>query len=226
MLQPITALSQRVQVPPQQGSRQLRRDTRLRRGVTCGGESSGVQVSATSKGVGLVERRATLRAGAQAKAGKCVERWTCQEARDRTMREPSPTSLGEGDDDGEGPGPVHPSFPPAYRHWHAEKGEWLKVGTVSMAAQTKSSGKGPRYNQATPGKSEGVVEIRTSGHGSEDGKDSITFPERRTRGSRWSLSCARGGLGTGKGQQSPQEGHRRRRPCQTTVLPRGYGLGV
>src|SRR6516165_6989499 len=93
-LQPITALSQRVQVPPQQGSRQLRSDTRLRRGVTCGGESSGVKVSATSKGVGLVERRATLRAGAQAKAGKCVETGTCQEARDRTTREPSPPFAG------------------------------------------------------------------------------------------------------------------------------------
>ena len=92
--QPITALSQRVQVPPQQGSRQLRSDTRLRRGVTCGGESSGVKVSATSKGVGLVERRATLRAGAQAKAGKCVETGTCQEARDRTTREPSPPFAG------------------------------------------------------------------------------------------------------------------------------------
>ena len=73
-LQPITALSQRVQVPPQQGSRQLRSDTRLRRGVTCGGESSGVKVSATAKGVGLVERRATLRAGAQAKAGDASKR--------------------------------------------------------------------------------------------------------------------------------------------------------
>ena len=92
--QPITALSQRVQVPPQQGSRQLRSDTRLRRGVTCGGASSGVKVSATSKGVGLVERRATLRAGAQAKAGKCVETGTCQEARDRTTREPSPPFAG------------------------------------------------------------------------------------------------------------------------------------
>ena len=92
--QPITALSQRVQVPPQQGSRQLRSDTRLRRGVTCGGESSGVKVSATSKGVGLVERRATLRAGAQAKAGKCVETGACQEARDRTTREPSPPFAG------------------------------------------------------------------------------------------------------------------------------------
>src|SRR6516162_4805626 len=73
-LQPITALSQRVQVPPQQGSRQLRSDTRLRRGVTCGGASSGVKVSATSKGVGLVERRATLWAGAQAKAGDASKR--------------------------------------------------------------------------------------------------------------------------------------------------------
>jgi hypothetical protein len=63
-----------------------------------------------------------------------------------------------------------------------------------MAAQTKSSGKDPWHNQATPGKSEGVVEIRASGHGSEEGEDSITFPERRTRGSRWSLACARGGL--------------------------------
>ena len=121
--QPITALSQRVQVPPQQGSRQLRSDTRLRRGVTCGGASSGVKVSATSKGVGLVERRATLRAGAQAKAGDASKWDTCQEARDRTTREPSPTLLGEGDDGGEGAGPAHPSFPPAYRHWHAEKGE-------------------------------------------------------------------------------------------------------
>jgi hypothetical protein len=103
------------------------------------------------------------------------------------MREPSPTLLGEGEDDGEGTGPMHLSFPPAYRHWHAEKGEWLKVGTVSMAAQTKSSGKDPRYNQGSPGKSGGVVEIRTSGHCSEDGKDSITFPERRTRGPGWSL---------------------------------------
>ena len=122
-LQPITALSQRVQVPPQQGSRQLRSDTRLRRGVTCGGASSGVKVSATSKGVGLVERRATLRAGAQAKAGDASKWDTCQEARDRTTREPSPTLLGEGEDGGEGAGPAHPSFPPAYRHWHAEKGE-------------------------------------------------------------------------------------------------------
>ena len=63
-LQPITALSQRMQVPSQQESRQLRSDTRLRRGVTCGEESSGVKVSAAPKGVGLVERRATLRAGA------------------------------------------------------------------------------------------------------------------------------------------------------------------
>jgi len=60
------------------------------------------------------------------------------------------------------------------------------VGTVSRAAQTKSSGKGLRYNQATPGKVGGVVEIRASGHGSEEGKDSITFPERRTRGPRGS----------------------------------------
>ena len=60
------------------------------------------------------------------------------------------------------------------------------MGTVSRAAQTKSSGKGLRYNQATPGKVGGVVEIRTSGHGSEEGKDSITFPERRTRGPRGS----------------------------------------
>jgi hypothetical protein len=56
-----------------------------------------------------------------------------------------------------------------------------------MAAQTKSSGKALRYNPVTAGKSEGVVEIRASGHGSEEGKDSRTFPERRTRGSRWSL---------------------------------------
>ena len=60
------------------------------------------------------------------------------------------------------------------------------MGTVSRAAQTKSSGKGLRYNQATPGKFGGVVEIRASGHGSEEGKDSITFPERRTRGPRGS----------------------------------------
>ena len=33
--------------------------------------------------------------------------------------------------------------------------------------------------------------------------------------------CARGGLGTGKGQQNPQEGHRRRRPCQTSGVPEG-----
>ncbi len=51
-------------------------------------------------------------------------------------------------------------------------------------------GQGPRYNQVTAGKSGGVVEIRTSGHGSEDGEDSITFPERRTRGPRWSLLSA------------------------------------
>ncbi len=55
-----------------------------------------------------------------------------------------------------------------------------------MAAQTKSSGQAPRYNPATPGKAEGVVEIRASGHGSEEGTDSRTFPERRTRGPRWS----------------------------------------
>ena len=53
-----------------------------------------------------------------------------------------------------------------------------------MAAQTKSSGKDLRYNQGSPGKSGGVVEIRASGHGSEEGEDSITFPERRTRGPR------------------------------------------
>jgi hypothetical protein len=48
-------------------------------------------------------------------------------------------------------------------------------------------GQGPWYNQAIPGKSGGVVEIRASGHGSEEGEDNITFPERRTRGPRWSL---------------------------------------
>ena len=48
-------------------------------------------------------------------------------------------------------------------------------------------GQGPWYNQAIPGKSGGVVEIRGSGHGSEEGEDNITFPERRTRGPRWSL---------------------------------------
>jgi hypothetical protein len=48
-------------------------------------------------------------------------------------------------------------------------------------------GQGPWYNQAIPGKSGGAVEIRASGHGSEEGEDNITFPERRTRGPRWSL---------------------------------------
>jgi hypothetical protein len=48
-------------------------------------------------------------------------------------------------------------------------------------------GHGPWYNQAIPGKSRGAVEIRASGHGSEEGEDNITFPERRTRGPRWSL---------------------------------------
>jgi hypothetical protein len=62
-----------------------------------------------------------------------------------------------------------------------------------MAAQTKSSGKAPWYKQAIPGKSGGVVEIRASGHGSDEGEDSITFPERRTRGSRWSLVAPEAG---------------------------------
>jgi hypothetical protein len=47
-------------------------------------------------------------------------------------------------------------------------------------------GHGPWYNQAIPGKSGGVVEIRGSGHGSEEGEDNRTFPERRTGGPRWS----------------------------------------
>ena len=63
------------------------------------------------------------------------------------MREPSPTSLGEGRDDGEGTGHAHPSFPPAYGSRHVVKEEGLKVGTVSTAAQTKSSGTDPLYNQ-------------------------------------------------------------------------------
>ena len=54
-------------------------------------------------------------------------------------------------------------------------------------------GQGPLYNQAIPGKSGGVVEIRASGHGSEEGEDSITFPERRTRGPRWSLVAPEAG---------------------------------
>jgi hypothetical protein len=54
-------------------------------------------------------------------------------------------------------------------------------------------GQGPWYNQAIPGKAGRVVEIRASGHGSEEGEDSITSPERRTRGSRWSLAVPEAG---------------------------------
>jgi hypothetical protein len=60
-------------------------------------------------------------------------------------------------------------------------------------------GQGPWYNQVIPGKSGGVVEIRASGHGSEEGEDSITFPERRTRGSRWSRAAPEAGWAPDKG---------------------------
>ena len=58
------------------------------------------------------------------------------------------------------------------------------MGTVSGAAQTRSSGTAPRYNQY-PGKSGGAAERRGSGHSSVEARDSITRAERRTRGLRW-----------------------------------------
>ena len=82
-------------------------------------------------------------------------------------------------------------------------------------------GQGPWYNQVIPGKSGGVVEIRASGHGSEEGEDSITFPERRTRGSRWSLVAPEAGWAPERASRirrrdTGDEGHAKPR------RPRGY----
>ena len=56
-----------------------------------------------------------------------------------------------------------------------------------MAAQTKSSGKASCITNEL-GKSGGVVETGASGRSSGDGRDMITLPEQRARGSRWLLS--------------------------------------
>lgn len=58
------------------------------------------------------------------------------------------------------------------------------MGTVSGAAQTRSSGNAPRYNPYS-GKSGGAAERRGSGHSSVEARDSITLAERRTCGPRW-----------------------------------------
>ena len=122
------------------------------------------------------------------------------------MREPSPPLLGEGDDDGEGFWTSAPINPSGVQALARREGRVTQSGDGLDGRPDQVVGQGPWYNQAIPGKSGGVVEIRASGHGSEEGEDSITFPERRTRGSRWSLAAPEAGWAPDKGQQNPQEG--------------------
>jgi hypothetical protein len=76
---------------------------------------------------------------------------------------------------------VHPSCPPARGFPACREGRVRQSGDdLHGRRRAKTSG-----ITSEPGKSGGAVEIRGSGHSSEEARDSRTLAERRTRGSRW-----------------------------------------